>query len=517
MIVSEKYKSLILRLNNPGQVLAALPEARASAKYPGCVFVPHTINNVLALREMGFKKTPSPVLYDYDWPGRYTPYKHQLEMVQFFVSNRRGFGLCGMRSGKTLSALWAYDYLRKKGKVRKMLVVSPLSSLDITWGDTIFMDMYHLKYAVLHGEAKRRLKLFADPSIDIFIINLDGFAIISAELKKRKDIDVLCIDESSHYKAADTDRFRIMNNTVQAWNPEFLWMLSGAPTPNAPTDAWPQAKIMGTSNGYSYTRFKDATMQKISMYKWIPRIGCEHTVHEVLSPAIRFETRECIDLPDMGYVTRQAELSPQQKKNYQQMLKTFSTEVDQGVVSAVNEADKQNRLLQIICGFIYGAQGGTAHIEAGPRLKVLDECILESEAKVIVFVPYVELISILKPHLEKSWTVAVVDGSTSKGKRDQIFRDFQEQADPHILLAHPRTMSHSLTLTAASSIVWYAPYPSNETYTQANERPVGPKGYKTTIVHIEATSLEKRIYANLKDRQKMQGLLLDFIKSKEMS
>jgi len=515
MIVSEKFKSLIMKLNHPGQVLASIPEARASQTHPGVVFVPHTINNVISLRALGFKKTPSPVLYDYDWPGRYTPYKHQLETTQFFVSNRRGFGLLGMRAGKTHSALWAFDYLKKKKVVSKMLVVSPLSSLDITWGDTIFMDFYHLKYSVLHGDSKKRLKLFADPTTDIFIINPDGFAIISGELKQRKDIEVLCIDESSLYKAHDTDRFRIMNKTVELWKPDFLWMLSGSPTPNAPTDAWAQAKIMGTHQGQSFTRFRDATMRKLTMFKWEPRHGCEHTVHQLLSPAIRFETRECIDLPPVGYVTRQAELSPAQKKHYGQMLKTFSTEMDNGMINAVNEADKQNKLLQIITGFSYG-ENGTAHVETGPRLKVLDECILESEAKVIVFVPYVELISILKPHIEKTWSVAVVDGSTSKTARDTIFRNFQDSPDPHVLLAHPRTMSHSLTLTAASTIVWYAPYPSNETYSQANERPVGPNGYKTTIVHIEATSLERKIYTNLKDRQKMQGILLDFIKSKEM-
>lgn len=515
MIVSAQHKALVLRLNNPGQVLSCIPAARESAAHPGVVFVPHTINNVITLRELGFKKTPSPVLYDYKWPGRYTPYKHQGEMTQFMVSNKRGFVLAGMRSGKTLGTLWAFDYLKKKKRVQKMLVVSPISSLDITWGDTIFTDFYHLKFAVLHGDAKKRLRLFADTSYDIYIINPDGFSIISGELKKRKDINVLTIDESSLYKSHNTDRFRVMYKTVDTWNPDFLWMLSGSPTPNAPTDAWAQSRIMGTHKGLTYTRFQDLTMQKMGMFKWVPRTGCEQTVHSVLSPAIRFETRECIDLPDVGTVVRQAELSPMQRKHYQQMLKTFSTELENGVISAVNEADKQNKLLQLICGFGYGPNG-TAHIEAGPRLKVLDECIEESEAKVIVFVPYVELISILRPHIEKNWSVAVVDGSVSKGKRDQIFRDFQDQADPHVLLAHPRTMSHSLTLTAASSIVWYAPYPSNETYTQANERPVGPQGYKTTIVHIEATSLERKIYSNLKDRQRVQGILLDFIKAKEM-
>jgi SNF2 family DNA or RNA helicase len=74
-------------------------------------------------------------------------------------------------------------------------------------------------------------------------------------------------------------------------------------------------------------------------------------------------------------------------------------------------------------------------------------------------------------------------------------------------------MSHGLTLTSASTIIWYAPVTSHDTYQQANARITRP-GQKNTqfIVHLEGTEVERRIYKRLQSKEKMQGLLLDSVK-----
>jgi SNF2 family DNA or RNA helicase len=73
-------------------------------------------------------------------------------------------------------------------------------------------------------------------------------------------------------------------------------------------------------------------------------------------------------------------------------------------------------------------------------------------------------------------------------------------------------MAHGLTLTAASTVVWYGPINSNEQYTQANGRVerIG-KRHTSNVVHIEATQLEYRMYERLKNKQALQGVLLDLI------
>ena len=73
-------------------------------------------------------------------------------------------------------------------------------------------------------------------------------------------------------------------------------------------------------------------------------------------------------------------------------------------------------------------------------------------------------------------------------------------------------MAHGLTLTSASTIIWYGAVTSNEQYVQANGRieRIGKK-HVSNIIHIEATDLEYKMFARLKNKQKLQGLLLDLI------
>ena len=106
----------------------------------------------------------------------------------------------------------------------------------------------------------------------------------------------------------------------------------------------------------------------------------------------------------------------------------------------------------------------------------------------------------------------MVNGSVSASKRNVIFNNFQEEDDPHVLIAHPATMAHGLTLTSASTIIWYGAVTSNEQYVQANGRieRIGKK-HVSNIIHIEATDLEYKMFARLKNKQKLQGLLLDLI------
>ena len=119
----------------------------------------------------------------------------------------------------------------------------------------------------------------------------------------------------------------------------------------------------------------------------------------------------------------------------------------------------------------------------------------------------------LEKDLSKQWSTAVVNGSVSATKRNKIFHDFQNAKDPRILIAHPATMAHGLTLTSASTVIWYGPVTSNEQYIQANGRieRIG-KRHVSNIIHIEATELEYKMYERLKSKQKLQGLLLDLIK-----
>lgn len=522
MLLSKKHKKLVLNLRDPSRVTSVVPSAR-TMEYKGhtLVAVPHKLDEVRVLRNLGFDP-PTPMGAYYDWPGRYPPYMHQHATGEFLTTNPRAFCLNGMGSGKTLSVLWAFDYLKKAKEVDWMLVVSPLSTLERAWGDEVFRHFPHLSFTVLHGSREKRLKLIRN-EFDIYIINHDGVKgkDILAELVKKPGNGLVVVDELAVARNASTELWKSLNTLING-NPKlgiepkkWAWGLTGTPIPNAPTDAWAQVRLINPGRVPKYFgHFRDKVMKQITQFKWAARDGALDHVHEVMQPAIRFAREDCIDLPPTTVVTRQTELTPEQKTAFDTMLRKFRAEHDGGEITAVNEAVKMSKLLQICSGVAYGAGDTEVTIPAKPRIELVREIIEEAEAKVLVFVPFTAALKVVAEELSKSFTVAEVHGGVSKTQRDTIFKDFQGSKDPRVIVADARTMAHGITLTAANTVIWYAPPYSAEIYQQACARVTRPgQKLNTLIVNVEATPLERKIYDRLQGKERMQGLLLAMLKN----
>jgi SNF2 family DNA or RNA helicase len=164
---------------------------------------------------------------------------------------------------------------------------------------------------------------------------------------------------------------------------------------------------------------------------------------------------------------------------------------------------------------VYDGTGTEVSLPNDPRIDVVKEIIEEAAAKVIVFVPFKSVIPMVARALEaEGYTTAQISGETSKRNRDEIFRAFQHDKDPHVLVAQPAAMSHGLTLTAANVVCWYAPITSNDIFEQANARVVRPGQKHTTLIAmIEGTPVERRIYERLQSKQRLQGTLLDLVRA----
>jgi SNF2 family DNA or RNA helicase len=326
------------------------------------------------------------------------------------------------------------------------------------------------------------------------------------------------VDELALARNFSTDRWKILNLICNKQSSRRVWGMTGSPTPNAPTDAWAQCKLVTPDNGNVpkyFSAFRDRVMRQLTPFKWAARQDANETVYQMMQPSIRFSLNDCVDLPDQTFISRDAPLTKEQDKAYKDMMSKLATEYSGGQILAVNEAVKANKLIQIACGVAYGTGGEMVVIPSKPRMDVLKEIIEESEGKVIVFVPLTGALESVASELRKDWTVETVYGGTSKSERDRIFSEFQRNADPRVLVANASTMSHGLTLTAASTIVWYAPVHSNETYEQACARVRRPGQTRTTvIVHIAGTDVERRVYKRLQDKQSMQGVLLDMMKER---
>jgi SNF2 family DNA or RNA helicase len=278
-------------------------------------------------------------------------------------------------------------------------------------------------------------------------------------------------------------------------------MLTGTPAAQSPLDAYGLGKLVnpeGTPKYYTHFRF--STMYPVTKFKWAPKPEAPKIVHRVLQPAIRFEKKDCLDLPEVTYVDRDAPLTPQQAKYYKQLHNDMVLEAAGEEVSAVNAAVKLNKLLQISGGAVYTDKGEVLEFDVSNRLNAVLEVIEEASHKVLVFVPFTHTIELLREHLEKKGiTCGVISGSVSVNKRATLIDQFQNAKDPHVLIIQPQAASHGLTLTAADTIIWYAPVTSVETYLQANAR-INRPGQRNamTIVHIRGSEAESRLYTMLR-------------------
>jgi len=517
MLISRKHRALVLRVRDPERITTVIPKAkRFFHNGKEFVAVKHGVDEVKVLGNIGIP-APSPIKYYYEWPGQFKPYIHQQEIAAFLSLNNRAFNLGDIGVGKTISTLWAYDYLRSTGAVRRALVVSPLSTLERVWADEVFRNFPHLETAVLHGSREKRLKLLAQDA-DLYLINHDGLKVsgIVEALNERPDIDLVIVDEVSQVaRTAGADRYKALHRVINRQCARRAWGLTGTPIPNAPTDAWAQCRLLVPEKVPPYfSRFKDTVMRQISNFVWVPRPEALNIVQEAMQPAIRYHRDECIDLPPCIYETRQVELTPAQKKAYKDMLTKLKTEIDGGEVTAVNEAVKAQKLLQILTGAVLDGDGQVLDVQAGPRMDVVREIVLEAGAKTLVYVPFVAAVKCVAEYLRHHGIATeFIHGGVPKAERDRIFTAFQGTSTPQVIVAQPATLSHGLTLTAANTIVWFAPVTSADTYTQACGRIVRQSQTKTqVIIHLEATDLERRYYKRLKDKQRVEGTLLEMIR-----
>ena len=439
-------------------------------------------------------------LSEYEWPRPhgFTPFVHQKSTAEFLVSNRKAFCFNEQGTGKTASVIWAVDYLMHVGLLRRVLVICPLSIMKSAWQGDLFKFALHRTVSVAYGNARKRKEII-NAGAEFVIINFDGVGIVKDEIING-GFDLIVVDEASAYKNAQTSRWKDLRDLTKVI--KGLWMLTGTPAAQSPADAYGLAKLVNPKGvPQFFTHFKDMVMTKVSQYRYIPKPTAKHIVHTALQPAIRFEKRQCIDLPPLTFVERDAPLTPQQTGFYKLLKKEMMIEAAGEEISAVNAATQINKLLQISCGSIYTDTGEVVDFDVSNRLNVVQEIVDECSNKVLIFVPFTHSIMLLEKHLTKNGvTCEIINGSVSVNKRSDVVKQFQEQTNPKVLIIQPQAASHGLTLTAADTIIWYAPCTSVETYLQANARIDRPGQVNPmTIVHIRGSQVESRLYSMLQN------------------
>jgi SNF2 family DNA or RNA helicase len=469
----------------------------------------HTPLELIKLRNVGVE-VPAPIASYYNWLGG-TPFKTQKITSALLTSNHRAYVLNDMGTGKTKAALWSWHYLRKCGCANKLLVVAPLSTLKFVWLAEVHRTLPGIKAVVLHHDvlAKRRRLLKDNRDAEIFIINHDGLKTLIRELHDFTAIDTLVLDELAVYRNQS-----IRSKQMREFAPRFKWTwgMTGRPMPQAPTDVWAQCKILTPHTVPQYfSHARSAIMIKVSDYLWVPKKDAIETAFSWMQPSVRFTLDDVVELPEAISRIVEVPLSLQQQQIYQQLANEMAVMVEEKIITAANAAVAMGKLLQIGAGYVYSDNPLAAELDSNPRKEALLEIVEEAEHKLIVFAPWRHLLEGLSRLLGgNKIDHAMVHGDTKD--RNTIFNDFQNSVRYRVLLAHPQCVHHGLTLTAATTIVWYSPMPSLEVYEQANARirRIGQR-HKQQFLHLQATPVERKVYQMLRTKQKLQDKFLDLV------
>ncbi len=512
MLVHKESRSLLLRVKDPSAITKIIPKHKLVDIEGHNIAVRHGVDEVKVLRNLGIQ-APSPILHHYNWPAPpgWTVLAHQKDTSANLTLERRMFVLNETGTMKTSSALWAADYLMSQGLIRKVIIAAKLSTLHAVWVKEIFAVLMHRNCAVLHGTKEKRLQRFTS-DVDFYIINHEGLAVMSKEIMARDDIDLIICDEYSEYRNHQTSMYETLAKLLK---PSMrFWGMTATPCPNAPTDAYALTKLISPDRVPRYFgQFKRDTMTQITQYKWVPKPEAYDIAFNAMQPAVRYRKADCLDLPPVVTEERTCELSAEQKKAYDRMRIDLVAEASKGVkITAVNAADKVNKLRQILAGSIKNGDGEYMPIDHAPRLKVLLECIAEAAAKVLVIIPFKGILQMLEQEVGKHYTCGVLNGDVSAKNRNVVIEAFRTQIDPHVLLCHPEVMAHGLTLTEADMVIFYAPIYSSDQFAQVTERINRPgQTRKMTVIRMYAAGirLEQDIYAALDKKQDGQATILD--------
>lgn len=443
--------------------------------------------------------------------GPYKPFNHQKVTTEFIIKNSRCFVLNDMGTGKTASTVWAIRYLFSTNEIKRVLIVSPLSTLIVVWQKE-FQQLYKDCKIVVFTRNNRDKQIIAS-DWQVGIVNYDGLKVLfKRDPSIVNTIDMIVIDEASHLRNRATQRWKVAYQFTKY--AKRVVLLTGTPCPNEPTDVYALALLVNerrTRAMYrTFSTFKFMTMYKISKFKWVPREDAYTRAYDLLQPAIRYTKDSCLDLPPVMYEDRAVDLSSEQKKAIHDIKRHYQLAFDDiNKITVAHAADCINKMRQAALGAIKVADNKYHILDYGPRFAVLCELIEEAPHKVVVVVPFKGIIQDLTARLG----CAMLNGDVKIEERVRIIDQFNRPGGDKVLLIHPKVAAHGISLVAASTMVFYGPIFSVEESKQIVDR-INRAGQRNqmTVIYMYGAPFEKRIYEKVKNKQLNESLFLELYK-----
>lgn len=422
-------------------------------------------------------------------------YAHQERTAQFLLDNPRALVWSDPGTGKTASVLTA---IQRRGRETggRALVIAPKAILVSSWLNDARKFTPNLTVAI--ANANNREKAFSFGT-DIVVTNHDAVKKLAQNPDWLKGFNTLVIDESTAFKHHTSQRSKAIAKLRTMF--EFRIGMTGTPRSNSLLDLWHQVFLIddGERLGTRYYAFRAATHEPIPIthviQEWVEKEGAQEAVADLLSDiTIRYRLEDCIDMPEQVYTTIEFELPKALRDAYKEMAKKALLQLNSGDITAVHQASVRTKLLQIASGSVYDG-AGNAHRIANERYDLVAELCAQREHSVVAYIWTHQRDQIIAA-LERAGInrYAVLDGSPSD--IDHLVQQFQK-GEYQVVLAHPKSASHGLTLTRATTTIWPAPIDNTELFQQFNRRIYRTGQTKRTeVIMIQAKdTIEEQTYA----------------------
>jgi len=454
---------------------------------------------------------------------KFSPYKHQIQGFEFMHASSNGavFGDPGI--GKTAIAASFIESMSEVGEGLPVLVVCPISIIKQSWIKDFekFTDLnvVSIYEPSSYKRKEKRIKRL-ETEADVYISSFSLLRIMEKDLRGKRFATII-VDESTKIKNPQSKSFKSLKRI--SWKSTRRYVLTGTPSPNGPMDLWSQFYFLdrGITLEPSLVDFRYNGFNKIEFGNngaamWKPKAGMSKKIYDLTkSRSIRFRARECLDLPEQVFTVRNVQMSGEQLRVYTEMAEHLFVELEGGEsITARIAVSKLMKLREITGGFVIDDKSQSHPISSNPKMDELNDLVHQimatKENKALIWIQYRwEAREIIKRF--KEFGASGIYGGVTQRQKDINVDRFLEDADSRILVCHPQSAAHGLTLTVANYSIYYSLSYNFEEYYQSSKRIHRHGQDKTTFYYFLTCqkSIDESLLKCIQDKKNVQDLLID--------
>lgn len=425
-----------------------------------------------------------------------------------------------MGCGKSLTAIAVAGALYEARKIRRMLVVAPLSILGVWQAEFQKFAGFDYALAVLTGSAMKKvdtLQHLRGAPLHVAVINYESAWRMEKELLAW-DADLIVADEGHKIKTHNISASKAMHRLGA--KARYRLLLTGTVITNKAIDVFSQYKFLNPAVfGQSFYVFRNRYFDMVGYGNHTPvlkRSMEPELMRRLHSIAYRATKAECLDLPETTDIVRVVELELAAMRIYRDLVKHSYAELGKGEVTVTNIITRLLRLSQLTGGFIGDDEGNAHRISTAKQAALEDivEDILQEGKKLVVIARFVPEIEAIRKLLEqKGIRYSLIMGGVKD--RDEQIAAFQKDPDVQVFVGQIATAGLGITLTAASTMVFYSlDYSmSNFEQTKARIHRLGQKNNCTYIYLTAKGTVDEKVLTALKNKADLAKALVDDYRS----